>query len=219
MAVQVDRRKLVPAQGGGHTYSVGGRPLVAVTTVIHTVLRAPQLEEWFKRMGMQADTIRDEAAAFGNSVHAALTAHVKGNRLVPLGLPPEWEATVRAGCHWIDQNIEEVYASEEPVASLRYGYAGKPDLYGRRVGRKTPCIVDFKTTKDLYWSHRFQTAAYRKAAAETYGDRPAERIVLVFSKDEPGKVTPHILTSHDADFAGWGYCLGLYNVMKQGVKN
>lgn len=210
---------IVPLETPGHAYSVDGRFLVAVTTVIGHVLRAPQLEEWFKRMGREADVIRDEAAAFGKSVHAALTAHVLSKRLIPLGLPPEWEATVRAGCRWIDENIEEVYASEEPIASLRYGYAGKPDLYGRRIGRKTPCLVDFKTTKDMYWSHRFQLAAYRKAATETYGDRSAERIVLLLSKDEPGKVTPHILTNHDADFAGWGYCLGLYNIIKQGVKN
>ena len=110
-----------------------------------------------------------------------------------------------------------MYAVEEPVASARYGYAGTPDLYGRRKGRKTACIIDYKTTAAVYWSHRFQTAAYRKAATETYGDRPAERIVLQFSKDEPGRLTPHFLTQNDADFAGWTYCLGLYGVMSTGV--
>ena len=210
-------RLLVPVEGPGHTYSLDGRPLVGVTRVIHEVLRAPQLEEWFKRTGLEADRIRDEAAAFGKSIHAALAAHVRGDELLPLDLPESWWATVEAGKRWLDENLDEVYAVEEPVASERYGYAGKPDLYGRRRGRKTPCVVDFKTTRQLYWSHRFQLAAYRKAAAETYGDRPAERIVLVFSKDEPGSLKPHILTNHDADFAGWGYCLGLYGVMQQGV--
>lgn len=213
-------RLLVPVEGPGHSYSLSGRPLLGVTTVIHTVLRSPQLEEWLKRNGLAADSIRDEAAAFGKSVHAGLAAHAGGQNLIPLDLPEEWETTVEAGRHWIDENLDEIYAVEEPIASAKYGYAGKPDLYGRRVGRKTPCLIDFKTTRDLYWSHRFQLAAYRKAATETYeGDRPAERIVLLFSKDEPGKVTPHILTHHDADFAGWGYCLGLYGVMQTGVKN
>jgi hypothetical protein len=170
-----------------------------------------------KRVGLEADRIRDEAAAFGKSIHAALAAHVRGDALLPLDLPESWWATVAAGRRWLNENLDEVYAVEEPVASARYGYAGKPDLYGRRRGRKTPCVVDYKTTRQLYWSHRFQLAAYRKAAAETYGDRPAERIVLVFSKDKPGGLKPHILTNHDADFAGWGYCLGLYGVMQQGV--
>lgn len=213
------KRKLVPEETPGHGYRLAGRPLLGVTTVIHTVLRSPQLEEWLKRTGMVADSIRDEAAAFGKSVHAALAAHASDNNLVPLGLPDAWEATVAAGRAWLDANVAEVYAVEEAIVSARYGYAGKPDIYGRRNGRKTPCLIDFKTTRDLYWSHRFQLAAYRKAASETYGDRPAERIVLLFSKDEPGKVTPHILTHHDADFAGWGYCLGLYGVMMTGAKD
>lgn len=219
MHITPHKRQLIPIETAGHRYALDGRPLVAVTTVISAVLRAPQLEEWFKRVGLAADGIRDEAAAFGRSVHAGLAAYVGGNTLVPLDLPDTWEATVEAGRRWLADNLDEVYAVEEPIASARYGYAGKPDLYGRRRGRKTPCIVDYKTTRDLYWSHRFQLAAYRKAASETYGDRPAERIVLLFSKDEPGQVTPHILTHHDADFAGWGYCLGLYGVMKTGVKD
>lgn len=210
-------RQLVPVEGPGHTYSLDGRPLLGVTSVIHTVLRAPQLEEWFKRVGMEADQIRDEAAAFGTSIHAGLAAHARGDKLLPLDLPEQWWSTVEAGRTWLDENLDEIYAVEEPVASARYGYAGKPDLYGRRAGHKSPCIIDFKTTRSLYWSHRFQLAAYRRAAIETYGDKPAERIVLLFSKDEPGKVTTQALTHHDADFAGFGYCLGLYGVMNTGV--
>ena len=213
-----DRRQIVPIAGTGHSYSLNGRPLVAVTTVIHTVLRAPQLEQWFKTMGGQSDAIRDEAAAFGRSIHAGLTAHASGRKLLPLDMPVNWQVTVDVGKRWIDENLEEIYAVEEPIASLKYGYAGQPDLYGRRIGHKTPCLIDWKTTRDLYWSHRFQLAAYRKAAVETYGDKPAERIVLLFSKDEPGQVTSYVLTHHDADFAGWGYCLGLYGVMRAGLK-
>jgi hypothetical protein len=166
---------------------------------------------------MQADQIRDEAAAYGMSVHAGLAAHARGNRLLDLGMPAEWEATVEAGRRWMDDNLDEIYAVEETIASARYGYAGKPDVYGRRVGRKSPCLVDFKTTKQLYWSHRAQLAAYRKAAIETYGDKPAERIVLVLSKDEPGAVTPHVLTHHDADFSLFGYLLGAHRIMNTGV--
>lgn len=210
-------RLLIPEEGPGHTYSLDGRPLVGVTTVIHEVLRSPALEAWFKIVGRQADAIRDEAGAFGSSVHAALAAHVRGARLLDLGLPENWQATVEAGRRWIDENIEDVYAVEEPVASARYGYAGRPDVYGRRRGHKSPVIVDFKTTGDVYWPHLLQLAAYRKAAAETYGDRPAERIVLRLSKDEPGTVSEHVLRHHDRDFAAFGYCLGLYNVMKGGM--
>lgn len=211
-------RRLEPIEGPGHTYSLDGRPLVGVTRVIGEVLRSPGLEQWMMRTGPDAERIRDEAAAFGRSVHAALAAYARGDDLLPLDLPPEWWATVEAGRRWLDEHIDEVYAVEEPVASAKYGFAGTPDLYGRRKGSKTPAIVDFKTTGDVYWSHLMQLAGYRQAARETYGDRPAERIVLLFSKDEPGKVTPYVLTHHDRDFAAFGYCLGLYGILKGGIE-
>lgn len=217
MATAARQRLIIPAEGPGHTYTLDGRPLAGVTSVIHQVLGAPQLEEWMKRMGAQADVIRDEAAAFGSSVHAGLAAHARGDRLLPLDLPENWWAMLDAGREWIDENLAEIYAVEEPIASARYGFAGKPDVYGRRCGHKRPVIVDFKTTADVYWSHAFQLAAYRKAAVETYGDRPAERIVLRLSKDEPGRVFEHVFTRHDRDFAGFGYCLGLFNLMKEGL--
>ena len=210
-------RRLIPIEGPGHTYTIDGRPLVSVTSVIREVLRAPALEQWFKMVGMAADTIRDEAAAFGKSVHAGLAAHASGHNLLPMDMPETWEQTVEAGRRWIDGNLEEVYAVEQAVASAKYGYAGKPDIYGRRYNHRTPVLIDFKTTAAVYWSHPMQLAAYRKAAAETYGDRPAERIVLLFSKDEPGRVTEHHFKQHDRDFAAFGYCLALFNLMKGGI--
>lgn len=215
-----DRRLIVPVSGQGHIYSVNGRPLVAVTTVIHEVLRAPALENWYKRMTVaEADAIRDEAAAFSKTVHAALTAHASQTKLIPMDLPENWELTVEAGRQWIDANLEEVYAVEQPIVSLKYGYAGQPDIYGRRIGHKEPCIIDAKVTGGVYWSHLFQTAAYRRAAVETYGDRGAERIVLWFDKEQPGRFKPYSLKHHDRDFSGFGYCLGLYNILKEGVES
>lgn len=213
-----DRRLLRPEESPRHGYRLDGRSLVSVTTVISTVLRSPQLEEWLKRAGRQADAIRDEAAAFGRSIDAALTAYLLGRDLVPLDMPAAWAATVEAGRRWIDENVAEVLAVQEPVCSVRYGYAGKPDLYCRHKRRRgAALIVDWKATGGVYWSHLLQTAAYRQAAVETYGDRPAERLVLHFDKDQPGVVREHWLRQHSRDFAGFTYCLGLYRIMQGGM--
>lgn len=220
-----DRRLLVPEETPNHGYALNGRQLAGVTTVIHTVLRAPELENWFKRVGMQADAIRDEAAAFGKSIHAGLQAHLEGRTLVPLGMPEAWQKTIDAGIAWLDAHVEEVLAVEQPIASAKYGYAGKPDLYAltrkaavqRRTGRLVPTIIDWKTTGAVYWSHPMQLAAYRQAGKETYDAPPADRLLLLFSKDEPGKVTVHKFTHHDRDFAAFGYALGLYQILKGGI--
>lgn len=198
-------------------YRCSGRHLTGVTMIIGSVLRAPQLEEWFKRVGTRADAIRDEAAAYGSSIHAALAAHARGDKLMPLDLPEDWWASVLAGRKWIDDNLEEIYAVEEPVASLIYGYAGKPDLIGRRYGRKSPCIVDFKTSANIYTAHLAQLAGYRQAAKETYGLRAAERIIVRLSKDEPGVVRHDVLEKHTRDFALFGHILAIHNVITSGV--
>ncbi len=169
-----------------------------------------------KRMGTRADQIRDEAAAFGSSIHAGLEAHVSGRSLLPVSMPEEWVATIEAGRRWIDANVEEAYAIERPVTCPAYGYAGTPDLYCRLIGQKLPTLIDWKTTAGVYPEHRFQTAAYRRAAVDTYGDKAANRKVLLFSKDQPGEVTAHTFTRHEEDFRGFTYCLGLYRILKQG---
>lgn len=197
-------------------YYLAGRRLPGVTTIIGSVLRAPQLEEWMKRMGRDADAIRDEAARYGSSIHAALAAHARSDRLLPLDLPETWHLTVEAGRRWFDDHVDEVYAVEEPIASEVYGYAGTPDLYCRLRGHKSPALVDWKTPRNLYPSHRAQLAAYRRAARETYGDRPAERVVVLLSKDEPGTVRAHVLRDHVQDFALFGHLLAAYRILKSG---
>jgi hypothetical protein len=222
-----DRRKLTPVLNqAGHIYTLDGKPLAGVTTVIHAVHRAPELEEWFKRTpAAEADRIRDEAAAFGNSVHAALAAYLTGAALIPLPREERWQRTVEAGIAWLEANVEEVLAVEEPVASAIYGYAGKPDLYAvlrrarrqRSTGRLVPTVIDFKTTGAIYWPHLFQLAAYRQAAKETYDAPPPDRLALRLDKDEPGRVEPRPLPHHDRDWAGFGYCLGMFRILEGGM--
>ena len=138
MNITSHKRQLIPTEGPGHSYSLDGRPLLGVTTVIHTVLRSPQLEEWLKRNGLAADGIRDEAAAFGKSVHAGLAAHASGNNLVPMDLPEAWEETVAAGRRWLEDNLAEIYAVEQAVAlyvclSTAYERKGRSSDFNRQV--------------------------------------------------------------------------------------
>ena len=171
-----------------------------------------------KRMGMQADVVRDEAAAFGKSVDAAMTAYVNGRDLVPVDMPEAWLMTVEAGKRWVDENVGEVLAAQEPIASKLYGYAGTPDLYCRHKRRcKAGLIVDWKATSGVYWGHLFQTAAYRQAAVESYNDKAPERMVLQFDKDRPGQVREHWFNKHARDFAGFTYCLGLHRTIQGGM--
>ena len=61
------------------------------------------------------------------------------------------------------------------------------------------------------------TAAYRQAAVESYFDKAAERMVLRFDKEQPGRVTEHWFHKNSRDFAAFTYCLGLHRIMKEGM--
>ena len=226
-----DRRIIKPELDlARHTYTLGGRPLAAVTTIIHVGCPRPELEEYFART--PAATIvrdREEAREFGISVHAALSAHLAGANLIPLPREERWHATVKAGIAWLYENVEDVLAIEEPIAEPRRGYAGKPDIYailrgarrmrgGPYAGRLVPTIIDFKTTREVYWSHLCQLAAYREAAYETYDDPKADRLVLRFDKEEPGKIQAFPCRHHDRDFQKFEHARGNYQIQLGGMQ-
>jgi predicted RecB family nuclease len=83
---------------------------------------------------------------------------------------------------------------EEPVWSLNHRYAGQPDLItqyqgdgGRYLSRdQLPqypsksrlTLYDLKTSKNIYWTHWLQLAAYAHALRETHGLWPEEWAIL-----------------------------------------
>lgn len=147
-----------------------GQPVPSVTTILEAYPKGPEYFAWIKKVGEDADEIRDEAGRRGSTVHALTEAYDRGEEVTLLtadGHPAyklaEWamferyvEFTGRYNpdnC-WVEQNF----------VSPALGFAGTVDRIMMINGRLF--LVDIKTSNTIYPSYWLQLAAYRQLADE-----------------------------------------------------
>lgn len=119
---------------------------------------------------------RDQAAIRGTDVHDLAEKLAHGQ---PVDVPAHLVAHVEGYAHWLDVFQIEALHTELPVASRKWGYAGKFDLIcrigaGPWSGRCA--LLDNKTSKGVYGETGLQTAAY--ASAEFMAPTPDDEIPL-----------------------------------------
>jgi hypothetical protein len=204
-----------------HRYQDGSGELAGVTTVIGSVIRKPQLEVWRGNVGnVEADRRRDTAGARGTLVHALAALHVENVPDIPLGDETPDPAQVQAFERWYDQHVASLLACEMVVVNDQYRYAGTLDFLVVMGGDKTPTLVDLKTSASLWPEMRYQTAAYREAAAPhlraLFGSKRCRRGVLHIPEGaEIARFHEH--TRHAEDFQGFLSALYLYRDLQRGI--
>ena len=138
------------------------------------------------KVEMEQDGEAKQAAELGTKIHAAIALELNGN---PRCYPSELEAYVLPAVESINE-IGLVVGVERVLIGERY--CGTTDVICEKTSRMHPSllhrtVVDTKTTKtlptkDSWWEHQLQTAAYAKACG-------ASRTANVYvSTSEPGKV-------------------------------
>lgn len=204
-----------------HRYTLGGRELAGVTTVIGAVIRKPALEVWRGNVGNQAaDARRDEAARRGTLVHAMASIYMEDVPDIPLGEEQPDQAQMEAFKAWYESYVAELIACELMVCHEQYLYAGTLDFLVRLKGDKLPTLVDLKTSASVWPEMRYQTAAYREAAAPTlremFGSKRCRRGVLHIAEGaEIARFHEH--TRHAEDFQGFLSALYLYRDLQRGI--
>lgn len=170
--------------GRSHGYQLDGRKALGVTTVVGT-LDKPALVTWAARMSAElavndwerlgelpiADRLKELSWAHKATNRAATTRgteiHHHADRLVAGGeihVPDELRGPVEAYARFLDAWQITSLASETPLGSPTYGYAGTADLWCRiGVRGDAPALVDVKTGKGVYDETALQLAAYRYA--------------------------------------------------------
>jgi hypothetical protein len=204
-----------------HRYTLDGRSVPGVTTIINQTMRRPELERWREWVGTEeADRIRDEAAEHGTLLHAAAAVIASDVEDIPFGMDPGFAESYAEFSAWFETNVDEVLsidgkaACEVPVYDATWWYAGTADAIVRLKGRKTYDLADWKTVWQLYDSVRMQTAAYRHAVQPTVDVKIGGRIVVLVPRPKPGQKRPslsvHRLESQAGDFNAFTACLMLY---------
>lgn len=110
-----------------HTYTIDGRNVPSVTTMIREVLGGITASQWHMDRG--------------TAVHAAAAMIALGKNFT---VDPQYAGRVDAVRRWYAENRPEWLMIEQTVYSVRYQYAGRLDLVCKING--TLYLVDFKGT-------------------------------------------------------------------------
>lgn len=168
-----------------HRYTLDGRPVPGVTTLLSKGLPKPAIPYWAAKsvaeyVADHADAVetlrgigrgpmvqalkevpwqkRDEAAVRGTDVHDLAERVIHGESV---DVPDHLAGHVEGYARWLDAFGVEALLTERPCASREHWYAGKFDAIVRLRGEVW--LLDWKTSSGVYGETGLQTAAYARA--------------------------------------------------------
>ena len=193
----------------GHYYE--GKRLLGVTTALGIISKGDALVQWsanqaieycrsklvgeitqeyldqvFQEAKKHWRTVKQEAADIGTYAHNWIEQFLKGFN------PSEFEhedteiqRKVRNSCgaavKWIETHHWKTISIERQIFIPKLGVGGICDWHAYIDG--VPAVPDWKTSKSIYSSYRYQTAAYAHGIEEEVGEKVRERWVLRIDKE------------------------------------
>lgn len=167
----------------GRRYTVDGKALPSVTTILSKVKDMTHLNQWMENVGAEkAEKIKNEAAFLGDGMHKNLEAHILGNKLKGTYMA---QALAKVVIKHGFPKINEIWGSEVSLYSEDL-YAGTTDLLGVHDG--VPAIMDFKNSlrekkKEWIEDYRAQLAAYALAHNEMFGTNIHKGVIMIATRD------------------------------------
>lgn len=189
-----------------------GEIVPGATTIIDNIgWNKRVLMGWMRKevlAGRDPYKVRDEAADIGTLAHALVEEHVleelgtPESRVNVLEYSPEQldkaENAFLGFLEWEDLHEVQYEAAELQLVSDAHRYGGTLDIVASVDGKLT--LVDLKTSKGVYPSHRIQLAAYRQLWYEHNGFYIAPYLLRIDKLD--GSFDPHPVSETRIE-AGW----------------
>lgn len=167
-----------------HTYTLDGKVLPSVTTIL-------------KRMSREAyrcvdRSVMARAAALGTAVHKLIELDIAGTLDVD-GLDPQLLPYLHSWHRFLATSGFRPILSEQVVWSTRYGYAGQLDLLGEL--HDFIALIDAKRCAQVPVTAGPQTAGYEIASRERFPDlfpqgKPIRRFALQLNTDGTHRLVP-----------------------------
>lgn len=156
----------------------------SVTTILEAYPKTAEYYTWLKKMGDDADTVRDDAGKRGSTVHVLTERYDAGEEINLLDkngfvayTTQEW-AMLHRYAEFIERFKPEALMSEMNIVSATLGYAGTLDRV-MIVNEKT-YLVDIKTSNAIYPSYWLQLAAYEQLIIEAQGYNIIEGVAILW---------------------------------------
>jgi len=156
-------------------YHTGGHFVPSVTTYLNAYPKGPEYYAWLKKVGEDADDIRDDAGRRGSNVHHMVEAYNNGLEVSLLSESDslawslsEWAMFTRY-VEFVEKVKPEILGVEMQLIDIELNEAGTLDLFIDIAGKKI--IVDVKTSNAVYDSYWLQVAAYKRLFEKTSGQK------------------------------------------------
>ena len=159
------------------------------TTILDAYPKSAYFYEWLKKVGDQADEIRDEAGDKGSTVHQLTEAYDLGAEVCmmsenghPLYKQIEWSMFERY-VNFMERFQPQILDTELHIVSPELGFGGTLDrrlllteAFGEHAGKKV--IMDIKTSNSLHNHYWLQQAGYVKLYEKIYGEEVDDVCIL-----------------------------------------
>jgi hypothetical protein len=219
-----------------HKYYYDGEHVPGVTTILNVVGKGDALLQWaancaveYLKQRLEGDlttddvarfckeaqkqwrSVKEEAGSIGSIAHDWIEQHLKGGN-APLPDHPKARNSCCIALEWMDSVEWETLEVEKVIFHPEYRYAGKYD-WKARINR-VKAIPDWKTSKDIYSTYRYQTAAYVKAEEAMTGETIPDRWICRIDKEGDFDPANDVLymppESLEADFEAFLGALKIY---------
>ena len=173
-----------------HFYYVDGVFTPGVTTILQETLPMPlALKNWIGDIGNERAQMKlEKAGDRGTAIHDACRRLIQGEEInLEKDFPdrPDKKALV-SFVNWFAEYQPKPLKDLHPelVVASKRGYAGTAD-FPCKIG-KYPYVIDFKTSRAVYDSHKIQLVAYRNAIWEMFHIRCKMGILHLNSNTKKG---------------------------------
>jgi hypothetical protein len=146
-------------------FSETGVPIPSVTCILECFPKGAEYYAWLKKMGEDADSVRDEAGRRGSRVHDLTEQYDNGLQVSliddaeNIGMSMHEWAMFERYVEFCTRFPHDNIAIEMNVVSEGLGYAGTLDRI--KLINDRHVLVDIKTSNSIYDSYWLQLAAYR----------------------------------------------------------
>lgn len=161
-----------------------GNYVPSVTSILDCYPKPAAFYDWLKKVGEDADTIRDEAGERGSTVHN-LTERFDGGEEVRLMDDNGFVSYKLIEWAMFERYVEfrrrfpmEIIYTELNMSSDTFGFAGTLDRVVKFNGRIL--ILDIKTSNSLYDHYWLQMAAYEKLLKEKQPGLPIDGYAVLW---------------------------------------
>lgn len=155
---------------GTRFYEKDGNKYPSVTTILNIYPKPEYFWRW-KFTNPDADTIFKEAGKYGSEVHKIIESFIKEKDFDYIDLEEKEKKSIFMFMEWFkkleEENDVEIISCEKMVINHEHKYAGTIDIILKIDNQLW--IIDIKTSKGIWNTHKLQLSAYKHAMEEYKG--------------------------------------------------